>query len=245
VAEFPADWNRPDEHVFSEGFHETTINRMELCACIRALEYVADQGKSIGVQRVQIITDSIYVANGYKSAPHWRANGWKTLAGRPIENFDLWKKFLSVQGRWKVRTDIIWRKGKKTPILKAVDRAAKAAGKVPSKIDRGFRSGKVGRSNVAGGSSSLYPAMGQEQTIRIYRSALIRKTEHKIYFDVYDDDSRTFREKCTAYVPPLLIGELHRGYCCRVQFGFDPRYPMLTAIVGDLECDALKDKSCT
>ena len=38
VAHFPEDWNRPDEIIFNEGFHETTNNRMELSACIRALE---------------------------------------------------------------------------------------------------------------------------------------------------------------------------------------------------------------
>lgn len=240
VAEFPAHWDRPDELIFAEGFHETTISRMELCACIRALEYVADQGSSIGVQRVQIITDSRYVSDGYKNAQHWRKNGWKNLAGKPIENSDLWKRFLSVQRRWKVRTDIIWRKGKKSPILKSVDRAAKDAGKAPSKVDRGFRGGKVGRSKVIGGSSSLYPANGQEQTIRIYKSTLIRKTEHKIYFDVYDEKIRTFHIKCTAYVPTAIIGDFHRGHCYRVHFGSDPKYPVVTALIEELECDELK-----
>jgi ribonuclease HI len=61
VAHFPEDWNRPDEIIFNEGFHETTNNRMELCACIRALEYVADKGKALGVERVLIVTDSKYV----------------------------------------------------------------------------------------------------------------------------------------------------------------------------------------
>jgi len=31
---FPENWNRSDEVIFNEGFHETTNNRMELCACI-------------------------------------------------------------------------------------------------------------------------------------------------------------------------------------------------------------------
>jgi hypothetical protein len=55
-AEFPESWDRPDEEIFRQGFHETSNNRMELRACICALEYVRDQGSSLGVQRVQIVT---------------------------------------------------------------------------------------------------------------------------------------------------------------------------------------------
>ena len=39
VAEFPESWRRDDEIIFNEGFHETTNNRMELSACIRAFKY--------------------------------------------------------------------------------------------------------------------------------------------------------------------------------------------------------------
>jgi ribonuclease HI len=123
VAHFPEDWNRADEIVFEEGFHETTNNRMELSACIRALEYVAEKGTSLGVERVVIVTDSQYVNEYYKQAATWRSNRWRTLAGRPVENSDLWKRFLSVRHGIRIRTDIIWKKGKKTPTLKLVDRA--------------------------------------------------------------------------------------------------------------------------
>jgi ribonuclease HI len=44
---FPEDWNRLDEVIFDGGFHETTNYLMELWACIRALEYVADKGKEL------------------------------------------------------------------------------------------------------------------------------------------------------------------------------------------------------
>src|SRR6266478_8023307 len=59
----------------------------------------------------------------------WRRNGWKSLSGRPIENSDLWKRFLTVRSKVSVRTEIHWEKGKKSPVLKAVDRAAKEAGR--------------------------------------------------------------------------------------------------------------------
>jgi ribonuclease HI len=36
VARYPETLNRPDEELFSEGYHESSTNRMELHACIRA-----------------------------------------------------------------------------------------------------------------------------------------------------------------------------------------------------------------
>jgi hypothetical protein len=79
-----------------------------------------------------------------------------TFEWRPIENSDLWKRFLSARQNARVRTELIWKKGKKSPTLKLVDRAAKNAGKSPQSFDRGFKGGKVARSKVTGGSSSLY-----------------------------------------------------------------------------------------
>jgi ribonuclease HI len=99
VCHFPDDWNREDEIVFDEGFHETTNNRMELRACVEALEYVAKHGRTLGVSRVIIVTDSIYVHEHYQRADEWRANGWKTSSGRPVENPDLWKQFLTARGK--------------------------------------------------------------------------------------------------------------------------------------------------
>jgi ribonuclease HI len=232
-AEYPESWNRADEEVFRQGFHETTNNRMELQACIFALEYVRNQGNTIGVQRVQIVTDSRYVHDNQKMATQWRRNGWRTDSNRPVENSDLWKRFLSVRPSCKVRTDIIWRKGKKSPILKSVDRAAKDAGKSPTKADRGFRSGKLGRSKVNGGASSLFPANGQEEVIRIYKSALLRKSDHKVYFDVFDARAGKFLEKRTAYVSLAIMSELHRGHSYRVKFNADVKYPQIAEVFED------------
>jgi ribonuclease HI len=85
VAKFPESSNRADEPVFQEGFHETTNNRMELSACISAFEYVAERGDGLRVQRVIIVTDSLYVYENYNRAVGWRRNEWKSLSGRPIE----------------------------------------------------------------------------------------------------------------------------------------------------------------
>jgi ribonuclease HI len=115
VAKFPESWNRDDEIIFSKGFYETSNNRMELQACIKAYEYVAAQGSALGVQRVLIVSDSLYITNNFKHASTWRANNWCNASGRPLENSDLWKRFLSVQSKVKIRTDIVWQKGKSHP----------------------------------------------------------------------------------------------------------------------------------
>jgi len=236
-AEFPESWSRPDEEVFSIGFHESTNNRMELQACLHALEYVRDEVGKMNVPRVQIITDSLYVFNNQRMPPTWRRNGWKTNAERPVDNSDLWKRFLTLRPMCKVRTDILWRKGKKSPILKSVDKSAKAAGKSPTQADRGYRGGKVGKSKLTGGSSSLFPAKGQEQIIRIYRSSVIRKTGHRVHFDVFDESSGQYREKCRAYLSEGVVEQLHRGNVYRVKFNADLRNPVILAIVEPLGPD--------
>jgi ribonuclease HI len=233
VAKFPESWNRDDEIIFSEGFYETSNNRMELQACIKAHEYVAANGRALGVQRVLIVTDSLYLANNCKRVPTWRANKWCNASGRPLENSDLWKRFLLVQSRVKVRTDIVWKKGKKSHTLKMVDRAAKEAGRSPRSFDRGFRGGKVARSKVVGGSASLYAAHGKHEIIRIYRSGLIRKTGHKITFDLYDEPSSLYSQKCFAYT------DAHRQHCYRVSFNDDPKHPVILSIVEEVDFVAI------
>ena len=68
---------------------ETTNNRMELMAPIRALE--ALKRRSV----VQIHTDSTYVRNGItKWVAAWAGNGWRTSAKQPVKNVDLWQRLV-------------------------------------------------------------------------------------------------------------------------------------------------------
>jgi hypothetical protein len=96
----------------------------------------------------------------------------------------------------------------------------------PQSFDRGFRDGKVARSKVTGGSSSMYVANGQNETIRIYRSGMIRETAHKLTFDLFDKVAGSYIQKCHAYVCADIAGQLHRQHCYRVRFNRDPRHPM-------------------
>ena len=65
------------------GEADTTNNRMELMATIEALKNTEGG--------LQIWTDSSYVKNGITTWIHgWKKKGWKTAAGKPVKNQDLW-----------------------------------------------------------------------------------------------------------------------------------------------------------
>lgn len=68
---------------------ETTNNRMEMQAAIAALEFVQQSGQT---DSITLYTDSEYVKNGItKWIPGWKKKDWKTSAGKPVLNQDLWE----------------------------------------------------------------------------------------------------------------------------------------------------------
>ena len=65
---------------------ETTNNRMELTAAIRALEALTRRSA------VDLYTDSTYLRDGITAwLPAWKARGWRTAAKKPVKNRDLWE----------------------------------------------------------------------------------------------------------------------------------------------------------
>jgi ribonuclease HI len=232
--EFPMDWNRPDELLFQQGFHETTNNRMELRACIRAFEYVRDQGRDLGVERVQIVTDSRYVHDCSFLADTWRKNGWRNFDGKPVENHDLWKRLLSIRTKVALRTELKWMLGKKSPILKAVDTSAKSAATQPLMVDRGFKPGRIAPSKAGVRSAaSLFPADGQEAIIRIYRHRIVG-SDHKIYFDVFSEETGGYVEKACSFTPAEVALDLHTHHVYRVLFNSNPKYPIIEKRIEEL-----------
>ena len=83
---------------------DTTNNRMELLAAIRALEALK-RGC-----RVVLHTDSIYVRDGITKWIHgWQKNGWKTADRKPVKNADLWQQLIAAARPHQV--DWRWVKG--------------------------------------------------------------------------------------------------------------------------------------
>ncbi len=71
-----------------QGFSpQTTNNRMEMLAAIRALEALKRPCKVI------LTTDSIYLKNGITNwIRNWKKRNWKNAKGKPVKNMDLWKR---------------------------------------------------------------------------------------------------------------------------------------------------------
>ena len=66
---------------------ETTNNRMELMAAIRALELLSRPCD------VDLTTDSQYVRRGILEwMDDWKKRDWKTAAKKPVKNKDLWQR---------------------------------------------------------------------------------------------------------------------------------------------------------
>jgi len=78
------------EKQISGGEPDTTNNRMEMMAAIRALESLRR------TSRVRLTTDSQYVKQGIESwVPRWIANGWRTSDKKPVKNQDLWERLVA------------------------------------------------------------------------------------------------------------------------------------------------------
>ncbi|MBY6203403.1 ribonuclease HI [Halomonas denitrificans] len=105
----PGGWGallryRDSEKELSGGERDTTNNRMELMAAIRALESLKRSC------RVHLTTDSNYVRQGITEwLPRWQRNGWKTASKKPVKNADLWQRLQEAASRHEVEWS--WVKG--------------------------------------------------------------------------------------------------------------------------------------
>ena len=102
----PGGWGallraKGQEKELSGGEAETTNNRMELTAAIRALEALTRPCAVI------LYTDSKYMMDGVQQwMPAWKARGWKTADKKPVKNQDLWQELDSQVQRHSVK--FIW-----------------------------------------------------------------------------------------------------------------------------------------
>ena len=83
---------------------ETTNNRMELTAVIKALEALKFPCKVI------LTTDSLYVAKGITAwLPEWKMKGWRTANKKPVKNADLWQALDKLASAHEI--EWLWVKG--------------------------------------------------------------------------------------------------------------------------------------
>jgi ribonuclease HI len=87
-----------------DGEAETTNNRMELMAAIKALEALKKPS------RVELHTDSSYLKNGITGwIVRWKANGWRTANKKPVKNVELWQRLDKARARHQI--DWRWVRG--------------------------------------------------------------------------------------------------------------------------------------
>jgi len=233
VVVYPGD--ETEHEVAFQGFEESTINRMELSACIAAMQWVrvASLTQS-GYARVQIFSDSRYVVENQYSAPFWQKAKWRASSGRPVENSDLWKEFLSAKARAGIRVDVSKVANKSTPLLKSVDKLAKAAAKSLPRKDRGLVVGKVGRAKIKG-PATLFPAANQVVVVHIVRSRTVGPTrENRFVVEVFDETTQTYVSKYIAYCTPEIGAQLHRRRGFRVQMNAEPKYPQIIQVLEEV-----------
>ncbi|HEX4295416.1 MAG TPA: ribonuclease HI [Rhizomicrobium sp.] len=86
------------EKEISGGEKQTTNNRMEMMAAIRALQSLKSPSA------VTIHTDSRYLMDGATQwMRKWKANGWKTADKKPVKNEDLWRALEEAAGPHEVK----------------------------------------------------------------------------------------------------------------------------------------------
>lgn len=86
------------------GEPQTTNNRMEMMAVIRALNMLKRPVS------VRLHTDSQYVQKGISEWIHgWKARGWKTADKKPVKNEDLWRALDEAAARHQIQW--LWVRG--------------------------------------------------------------------------------------------------------------------------------------
>jgi ribonuclease HI len=230
IVHYPDKLGLPDEQIVDFGCSESSNNRMELMACIKALKSVREHRPWDGVLRVQIVTDSTYITNNVSyNAKNWKDNKWRNRHGQPMANDDLWDELLKARSKAGIRVDFLWQAGKTSQIAREVDKAAKAAAKRGGlDVDTGYRPGGVARSMVKDrGVAERFPASGQVLVIRPYVKKIMHQGVHRISFNIFDDGSQTYNGKYFAFAEKVLGAELHMGNGHRVRFNLDPNHPRI------------------
>ncbi len=121
------------EKELSEGYKNTTNNRMELLAIIKGLEALKEPCE------VTVYSDSRYIVDAINKGwvRRWAANNWKRNKTETAKNIDLWIQLLKLLDRHKVT--FVWVKGHAGhPENERCDELAVQAAAHPTLVDRHY-----------------------------------------------------------------------------------------------------------
>lgn len=95
---------RGQKKMISGNSHESTNNRMELTAVIKAMSQLKEPCA------IELYTDSKYVMDGaLQWMSNWKKNNWMNAKKQPVKNIDLWQALDDVQQRHQINWH--WVKG--------------------------------------------------------------------------------------------------------------------------------------
>lgn len=172
------------------GYQQSTNQEMELEACIVALEEALDDERLEQYSRIEIFTDSQYVAQGHKSAKFvWPKTQWTSReTGRPILHVQQWKRLLRLLKRAEQarrRVNIQWVKGhKQNPYNKAADKSAKRSAKNP--LNRPLSTVSVRRKKSARKTEIGSVKMQAQQLIVRIITAQFLSSPHRLWKYKYE-----------------------------------------------------------
>lgn len=83
----------------SGGFMETTNNRMEIMAALKALRWLSTDPYQIGnvlsVESIIFYSDSEYLVEGFHRLSVWKQRNWRKTNKKQLLNVDLWQQLLA------------------------------------------------------------------------------------------------------------------------------------------------------
>lgn len=226
---FPDYMNKEEEDFAPEGYIGATNNEMELKACTVALKKVSKFRELKQVQRIIIHTDSIYVADHYKTAVYfWSQNKWYTRAGAPVQNTEQWKELLKEVNKIRKRIDIEWLRRRSNDHSKAVDRLSKKSAKNATKRLSGFVDvrRKLSNKSVEYGSVKM---IGQKVKIRIITSEYLGSPHNtwRYKYEVISKKSKYYKNVDIIY----YSGPLRKRYIYLVSLNKNNGYPQISKVL--------------
>lgn len=92
---------------FSQGYVETTNNRMEIMGVVVGIEALTRPCD------ITVTSDSKYVTDSFnkKWIYGWRKRGWKKGSGERVKNVDLWTRLLTAIEQGGHNVKFVWIKG--------------------------------------------------------------------------------------------------------------------------------------
>lgn len=122
------------EKELTQGYKNTTNNRMELWAAIVGLEALKKPCN------VELTSDSKYLTDAFNQnwIDGWVKRGWKTASKDPVKNKDLWERLLKAKENHNVK--FIWIKGHNGhPYNERCDKLAVSSSNSDNLLDDNFQ----------------------------------------------------------------------------------------------------------